>query len=173
MNRARPNEAPMPDPLAFFLTWPTYGTWLPGDERGWVLYSVGRQSPDEFRRRIAEIRMTEDACRLDPEQRKLVEATVMRHCEIRRWELFEVNCRSNHLHVVFNGNLHPDIMRTQFKAWCTRRLKERDIARGMACADLRENWWAERGSCRYINDHASLEAARLYVRDAQDHPGAY
>ncbi len=30
--RARPHEPPMPEPLAFFLTWPTYGTWLPGDE---------------------------------------------------------------------------------------------------------------------------------------------
>ena len=23
------------EPLAYFLTWTTYGTWLPGDERGW------------------------------------------------------------------------------------------------------------------------------------------
>jgi hypothetical protein len=22
------------EPLAYFLTWTTYGTWLPGDERG-------------------------------------------------------------------------------------------------------------------------------------------
>ncbi len=33
---SRPNEPTMPDPLAYYLTWPTYGTWLPGDERGWV-----------------------------------------------------------------------------------------------------------------------------------------
>ncbi len=117
--------------------------------------------------------MTEDACRLDAEQRRLVETTVTRHCEIRDWELFAVNCRSNHLHVVFNGNLHPDVMRTQFKAWCTRRLKERDIARGVTLAEVRQKWWAERGSCRYINDDVSLEAARLYVRDAQDHPHKY
>ena len=25
-----------PGPLAYFLTWTTYGSWLPGDERGWV-----------------------------------------------------------------------------------------------------------------------------------------
>jgi predicted nucleic acid-binding protein len=24
------------DPLALFLTWTTYGSWLSGDERGWV-----------------------------------------------------------------------------------------------------------------------------------------
>ena len=26
----------MDEPLAYFLTWTTYGTWLPGDGRGWV-----------------------------------------------------------------------------------------------------------------------------------------
>ena len=26
----------MEDPIGFFLTWVTYGTWLPGDSRGWV-----------------------------------------------------------------------------------------------------------------------------------------
>jgi hypothetical protein len=35
---------------------------------------------------------------------------------------------------------------------------------------LRENWWAERGSQRFINDSESLEAAILYVRDGQDKP---
>ncbi|HQX51222.1 MAG TPA: hypothetical protein PLR25_15005 [Planctomycetaceae bacterium] len=170
MNRARPNEPPMPDPLAFFLTWPTYGTWLPGDKRGWVLYSCGEQPPDELRRRTARLRMNEEACLLDHEQRKLVEETIIQHCKIREWELFTVNCRSNHLHVVFNGDKHPDVMRTQFKAWCIRRLKELELARGTAPEVVRENWWAERGSRRYINNANSQEAAILYVRDAQDNP---
>ena len=39
----------MPEPLAFFLTWPTYGTWLPGDERGWVKYGQGWPLPDPMR----------------------------------------------------------------------------------------------------------------------------
>jgi hypothetical protein len=33
-------------PIAFFLTWSTYGTWLPGDDRGWVEYCHGFQLPD-------------------------------------------------------------------------------------------------------------------------------
>jgi len=35
---------------------------------------------------------------------------------------------------------------------------------------IRENWWAERGSQRFINDSDSLQAAILYVRDGQDNP---
>jgi REP element-mobilizing transposase RayT len=170
MNQSlRPNEAPMPDPLAFFLTWATYGTWLPGDERGWVEYHHGWKLPDPARTLEAEARMTEDACRLDAVERALVERTIQEHCQRRGWKLYAVNCRSNHVHIVVGAHRKPDEMRAQFKAWCTRRLKELAAERRTA-ADARENWWAERGSRRYINDETSLADATAYVRDGQDRP---
>lgn len=45
---ADPGSIPMDDPLALFLTWTTYGSWLPGDERGWV------EKPGRFRESDAE-----------------------------------------------------------------------------------------------------------------------
>src|SRR5436309_36464 len=150
----RPHEPPMPDPLAFYLTWPTYGTWLPGDERGWVKYGRGFQPPDPIRKLEAEARMTEDACILDEAQRQLVEQTITDHCLIRGWEMRAVNCRTNHLHVVVSANRHPDDIREQFKAWCTRKLKELERTRaartgaGAGDCPIRENWCVERGSCR-------------------------
>lgn len=56
--RTLPNEPAMPDPLAFFLTWTTYGTWLPGDERGWVAKGKGFQGPAPDKERAASERMT-------------------------------------------------------------------------------------------------------------------
>jgi len=192
MGRARGDEPPMPEPLAYFLTWSTYGTWLPGDERGWILYAHGWQFPDAARMLEAEARMTEDACRLDGEQRDVVERQIAETCKIRNWELHAVNCRSNHAHVVVTAHQAPKIVRNQLKAWCTRRLKELEAKRRLGeetprsrfglVADastptrsvsedpIRENWWAERGSQRFINDSESLEAAILYVRDGQDKP---
>jgi hypothetical protein len=165
---------PLSEPLAYFLTWPTYGTWLPGDERGWVRHHRGRQLPDLVMKLESSARMTEDACRLDNEERRIVEATIARHCRARHWTLHAVNCRSNHLHVVVTAREHPDEVRDQFKAWCTRRLKEfarrRPPAASRKTTPVRTRWWAERGSSRYINDQDSLEAAILYVRDAQDTP---
>jgi hypothetical protein len=127
--RTRPHEPPMPDPLAYFLTWPTYGTWLPGDERGWVLHGKGWRPPDPILKLEAEARLTEDACLLDKEQRRLVEQTVADHCRVRGWVLHAVNCRSNHVHVVVTARLDPDGVRAQFKSWCTRRLKELERTR--------------------------------------------
>jgi hypothetical protein len=160
----------MPDPLGYFLTWATYGTWLPGDERGWVWHGRGFQLPDPIQKLESEARMTEDACILDPEQRKIVETTIARHCDIRRWQLHVVNCRTNHLHVVVSAPLHPDKIRSEFKAWCTRSLKDLDRERRKTAGDahpVRDNWWAERGSRRYLDDEQSLEAAIVYVRDVQ------
>src|SRR5688572_5449193 len=62
----RENEPPMAEPLAYFITWATYGTWLPGDERGWVEYRHGWKLPDAMKKLEALATMTENACVLMP-----------------------------------------------------------------------------------------------------------
>jgi REP element-mobilizing transposase RayT len=123
--------------------------------------------------------MTEDACRLDQDERLLVENTIAEHCQIRGWTLYAVNCRSNHVHVVVAANRHPNHVREQFKAWCARRLKDRQRqheCRGTtaSCAvasdAIRQNWWAERGVGIYINDDEALEGIIHYVLEGQNRP---
>ncbi len=151
----------MNDPLAYFLTWVTYGTWLPGDERGWVEYHHGWQLPDPIKVLEAKAKMTEDACVLSLHLRDVVEKQIAETCGFRSWPLFAVNCRTNHLHcVVAAHDVHPTNIRIDLKAWTTRRLKkESDCGR--------VNWWAERGSIRFLNDEESLESAIRYVMDGQ------
>jgi REP element-mobilizing transposase RayT len=158
------------DPIAFMFTWSTYGTWLPGDERGWVDHRRGFQLPDPIRELEAAAKMTEDACRLNQAQREQVHEQIAETCGYRRWHLYAVNCRSNHLHAVISASAAPKTMREQLKAWCTRRLKDDERRRILPGAKLRENWWAERGSIRWIYDDNGLESAVLYVLDGQDDP---
>ena len=166
MQSAREHEPPMPEPLAHFLTWATYGTWLPGDERGWIEYRRGWQLPDPARKLEAEAKMTEDACRLDADQRRLVEQQVAETCAIRGWQLHAVNCRSNHVHVVVTAAVRKiELPREQFKAWCTRRLKEREQS---AASAVRESWWTERGWDEYIDDEEALAIVIAYVREGQE-----
>lgn len=150
----------MQAPLAYFLTWTTYGTWLPGDERGWVETGKGIQPPDAERRTAALALMTATSCSFDTMQRETIEQTITDHCKIRSWELHAVNCRSNHVHVVVTANATPRLVLEQVKAYCTRRLKEQQRTLGMP---LREKWWTEGGSKRFLNSEASLEAAIHYV----------
>ena len=83
--RTEAGVIPMSDPLAYFLTWTTYGTWLPGDERGWVAKPGEFRPPDELRRQAAQRIMTEPALTLNAEQRLIVEQTIADHCRIRDW----------------------------------------------------------------------------------------
>lgn len=162
--RTRPHEPPMPDPVAFFLTWTTYGTWLPGDERGWVWKGKGLREADPVKKAVAQERMTEPACALDEEQRALTEKTVRDHCAVRGWQLHAVACRTKHVHVVVSADRKPENIRDQLKAWCTRKLKALQTLQGRKS---REKWWTERGSQRYLGDEESLEAAIHYVLECQ------
>ena len=152
----------MDDPIAFFLTITSYGTWLPGDARGWVEYRRGWQLPDAMRELEAKAQMTEDACILSATERVVVERQVRETCQHRGWIVHAVNCRSNHLHAVISAaGTSPKKIRADIKAWCTRRLKE-------FSDPARHNWWAERGSIRWIFTDESLESVILYVTEAQD-----
>ena len=162
---------PMPDPLAFFLTWTTYGSWLPGDERGWAEKPGRFREPDTERRSTARQLMTETELTLDTDQRKIVESTITDHCRICRWELLAVSCRTQHVHVVVAApNRDPEEVMDQFKAWCTRRLKEQLPSKPEAQAKVRNNWWTQRGSKRRLFEEASVEAAVRYVTEGQGDP---
>jgi hypothetical protein len=105
------------DPIAYFLTWVTYDTWLPGDARGWVKYHGGWQLPDPVRELEAKARMTEDACILTQGQRRAVEERIAETCAHRGWILHVANCRSNHVHVVVSADVaDPDKIRIDLKA---------------------------------------------------------
>jgi REP element-mobilizing transposase RayT len=149
-------------PLAYFLTWTTYGTWLPGDDRGWTERRRGLQLPDFYRMVRAALRMTDDALVLCKIQRNAVEATVVQHCQIRGWTLHAVSCRTNHVHVVFSGAVEGATAREQIKAYATRKLKQ------LSHQPSREKWWTERGHCDLIYDMEGLSSAVSYTLDAQD-----
>src|SRR5687768_7467026 len=95
--------------LAYHLTWTTYGTWLPGDKRGWIKSGVvGIQPPNPKREEAASALMVEAAVQLTRQQRNIVEQTIREHCEIRKWRLHAVNARSNHVHVVVTADRDAD-----------------------------------------------------------------
>jgi hypothetical protein len=162
------SDVPMSDPLAYLLTWTTYGTWLPGDERGWVERPGQFRPPNLRLEAVARSLLKEEPCVLDVEQRRLVEAIIAKHCALRGWHLHVVNCRTTHVHVVVTAGPRPEVVRDQFKAWCTRHLKALQRAGNPDLSQpVRLHWGTEGGSQRWLNDEESLAAAIRYVRDCQ------
>jgi REP element-mobilizing transposase RayT len=155
--------------IAYHLIWTTYGTWLHGDERGWVKWGeAGVKPPDPERERTMRERMKEPAAILTEEQRALIEQTVRDHCRIRGWVLHAVNARSNHIHVVVTAERDPDEVMNQFKAWCSRRLSDAaGLVGNVAKKAGRRHWFTEGGDKRLIESEEYLANAATYVLERQ------
>lgn len=157
---------PMGRPLGYLLTWTCYGTWLHGDRRGSVdddHNRVGAPLAPADDRRLASARraMKADAVVLDPRARQVVQAAIRDHCGHTGWRLVAVNARSNHVHVVVAGaTVAPETALAQFKAWCTRRLREAGLAgEGRV--------WTRQGSTRYLWTQDDVASAADYVLNRQ------
>jgi REP element-mobilizing transposase RayT len=159
---------PGSDPLAFFLTWTAYGSWLPGDKRGWVDSRGALHGPDPLQHALARRRMAEEAVAFDRPQRVAVEEAIAVHCRVRGWHLHAVECRSQHVHVVVTAvDRAPDDVMKQFKSWATRALKAIAASRGLPC---RTRWWTEGGSQRRIFCAGDLASVVAYVMECQGVP---
>jgi REP element-mobilizing transposase RayT len=158
----------MSDPLAYFLTWATHGTWLHGDERGAVdrkhsQYDTSRIQPNATWVRWEQSRLKALPARLDEESRTAVEGAIRDHCRQRGWDLHAVAVRSKHVHVVVGyAGLRPEPMVGQFKAWATRRLREAGLIRPGTRV------WGRHASTRYLWNLTAIRDAATYVEDGQD-----
>jgi len=160
----------MPErPIAYFLTFRCYGTWVPGDPRGSVArrnngYGDPYDEPNSVRERLARERVASPVS-LEPAARSCVEATIEEVASDRGWRLWAVNARTNHVHLVIGTTKKPEEVLVELKAWSTRRLR----MSGLFPSDARI--WAKHGSTRYIWTEESLERACHYVRYGQDKEG--
>ncbi|MDX1964818.1 MAG: hypothetical protein SFX18_16835 [Pirellulales bacterium] len=151
------------EPLAFFITWTVYGSHLQGDERGWRHRRQGNQLPQPQLANWRRNRLQHEVLLLSPEQRLVVEGECRGHCKHRGWQLWTVNARTNHVHVVATAaGCSGKIVRDQLKANCTRGLRE-------VWTEFRDRpIWTVGGDWECLNDLNDLEAVCLYVNEAQD-----
>ena len=154
----------MPPILAYFITWTTYGTWLPGDKRGWVsnkdgAWHVEYREGDASLENFSRSGMKHRPVIFDMTMRKLVDATIRKSCKAKGWKLHTINVRSNHIHIVVStDDVAPEKVMSFLKAWASRKLNE-------SFQSNEGRWWTRHGSTRYITNSKSLIAAVRYVEN--------
>jgi REP element-mobilizing transposase RayT len=149
-------------PLAYFISFRTYGTWLHGDKRGSIdrhhnLYGSPYIEPNEQWRRYNQQLLRTKPFVLNPRQRKTVDDAIRETCRIRRWSLLALNVRTNHVHIVVTANKKPELVLNAFKANATRKLREERLWRYPFSP------WAFKGSKRRLWNEKSVERAIDYV----------
>jgi REP element-mobilizing transposase RayT len=159
------------DPFALLITWTCYGTWLPGDARGFVSPtllpkggSIPRQNvpgtpitaDDSFTRERARQLQKEETVFLTREQALIVAESLVSSARKQGWRLPRGAVMANHMHVVVqdcpdNG---PAVRRV---------LKGTSQAALNAALGGQRRWWTQGGSDRYKHGWEAIEAAVKYV----------
>jgi hypothetical protein len=107
------------DADAYFITWTTYGTWLPGDPRGHVSNVVG--ADDRYHRKLdqfgsenssgdpatlnrARAEQKWDTVWLDPRHAQVCAVAIIDSVVERNWNIVRSAIMCNHVHVVVRGS---------------------------------------------------------------------
>jgi len=158
-------------PLAYFITFTTYGTWLHGRDTGSVDKAhneVGTPflPPDGDLEQDSRGEMSQPPYLLDGPRREIVLKTLLEVANHRRWSLWAVHVRGNHVHAVVSADAGPEKVMSDFKAYASRRLKEHFAE----SADRRR--WTQHGSTLYLWTEAEVAAKCEYVINDQGEPMA-
>jgi len=154
-------------PIAYLITFTTYGTWLHGDKRGSVnkehnRYSSAFVNPNSGLHRKEQIALKNPPFVLKQSQREMVLKDILRVCEFRGWFAHAVHVRSSHIHIVVSGEEKPEKMMVNFKAYATRAIRKCNNEQ----TTIRK-YWTRHGSTKYIWTKESLVSTIKYVRDEQ------
>ena len=140
----------------------TYGTWLPGEERGFV-DDEHNQFNTPFLRDEPELKRYSQKMMSEPIvyfQREHAEIVLNRWLEIigeYHWFLFVVAIMSNHFHLVVAapGKIAKETLLRNFKSRAAKKLNDRFGKR---------TWWTISGSVRFCFNEKALSARIDYVK---------
>ncbi|MBI5760301.1 MAG: transposase [Planctomycetales bacterium] len=158
----------------WFLTWTTYGSWLPGDKRGFVglapdesgrlvMHNIPRTPlapPRPGLKQSAEERMKSDVVFLNIDQAEVLLPQFQETTQHRRWLLAALAIMQTHLHLVVGvtGDPDPDKILGDLKAYGSRSLNRLGPHRED------DTWWTTGGSKQKLASSEAVDAAVNYIR---------
>src|SRR6185295_18985677 len=153
-------------PLAYFISFRTYGTWLHGDKRGSIdrfhnHYREPYLPQNNVWQRHNRKQLKTEPFILGARERGSVKKAIRENCNIRQWHLHALNVRTNHVHTVVTADRKPGLVLNAFKANATRHLREEQLWRHQFSP------WADKGSKRLLWNERSVANAINYVLNGQ------
>ena len=150
-------------PLAYLITFRTYGTWLHGDERtsvkreGWNRFEHPRYPPNKTLEKWMAEEMKQTSSILNARMRQVVDSAIRELCESRSYSLKALNVRTNHAHAVVAAAMKPERIGDSMKAAGTKALREAGLI------DKDQKIWSRGRSRRYLWKPRHVVAAIEYT----------
>jgi REP element-mobilizing transposase RayT len=162
----------------WLLTWSTYGTWLPGDERGFVgqvkrddgVRKRRNRTGEEFDRSMNGLEKASAALLKGPAiwlskvQAQVILDQLLQTANHRQWLILAAAVMSNHVHVVVRvpGDPNPEDLLRDFKSYASRSLNK-SFARPKS-----DTWWTESGSKRKLPTPTAVVGGVRYVKNQEN-----
>ena len=153
-------------PLAYLISFRSYGTWLHGDERGSIdRFHNGYRDPylssNKAWQRYNRNRLKTDPFILGPRERRCVDVAIRETCRIRKWHLQALKVRTNHVHTVVTANREPGLVLNALKANATRQLRQDQLWSHSFSP------WVDKGSEIRLWNERSVANAINYLMNGQ------
>jgi len=116
-----------PFPIAYLITFTTYGSWLHGDQRTTVdpehntFTSLRIQSFPALKNHRENL-LSHPPFKLDEPTRKIVLNAIIEVCRYRNWILHAIHIRTEHVHIVVSAPAPPEKVMNDFKAYSSRAI---------------------------------------------------
>ena len=82
------------------ITWTTYGTWLQGDERGYVKNGQTLSGSEALKQTNKQLQ-AQNTVRLSKDQQQIVQTAIMKQAQLQGHHIYALAVQSNHIHMVF------------------------------------------------------------------------
>jgi len=114
----------MKNTVGYMITWTTYGTWLQGDERGYV--KNGEILPSNEKLKSANQQQQKfQTVRLDSNQRQIAEKAILDEAKRVNQKIPALAICSNHVHLVAQANDEPiNLFVRRYKVAVTNALRK-------------------------------------------------
>jgi REP element-mobilizing transposase RayT len=149
-------------PIAYHITFGTYGTRLHGDERGTVDRAMNEPGdpvigadPAWWERERKKLKF--EPVVLAAEEMRFAESVMPVVCERGGWAYHTGAAGPDHIHVLLSADAEGDAVRKWFKRWLGEALSARWKRPDGA------TWWAECGSVKWVWTSAYYRAVFRYV----------
>ena len=85
--------------LGFMITWTTYGTWLQGDERGYVKKGLIHPGSKGLMQTNKQLQL-QDAVRLSKVQQQVVRKAIIKEAALQGHHICALSVQPTHVHIV-------------------------------------------------------------------------
>ena len=152
--------------MTYLITFACYGCHLHGDDSGSVdrehnMFGSRLVAADLKRISAERGHMDQPPYAMDMKRREAVLASLAERCSQRNWSLLAAHVRTNHVHIVVEGEAGPERIMNDLKSYASRCLNRRGLDEPV------RKRWARHGSTRWLWEQENVSAAIRYVIEEQ------